>query len=331
MKSYLLNRKHYTSINNHTSSSLISTCGVPQGSVLGPLLYNIYCNDLVSISNNDCKITQYADDTCIIIATQSIKDLDIELKSVCLKVEEWFNSNGLTINSLKSNYMVFNKCSHNFQISINNLSIKEVEMVNYLGIIMHRYFNWNETVEKKVRSLSKLKYLFIILSKYIEKSKLLLLYKSLVLSKIAYGIEFFGNTSAKNVNIIQRLQNWFLKLILRKPRLYNTLKLHKEANILLIKDFIEYRKCVFAFDIQNQYGNNEYSQLIKVQDQNTVSTYNTRSKENIFLGKYGHFKEKMVFTQCFSAWNKLPLNLKQNNARKSFKDELFKFKLISYS
>jgi len=331
MKSYLLNRKHYTSINNHSSSSLISTCGVPQGSVLGPLLYNIYCNDLVSISNNKLKITQYADDTCIIITSESIKDLEIESKNVCLKVQDWFSSNGLTINSLKSNYMVFNRCTHNLQISINNLSIKEVESVNYLGIIIHRYFNWNETIEKKVRLLLKLKYLFIVLSKYIEKSKMILLYKSLVLSKIAYGIEFMGNTSAKNVNMIQRLQNWFLKLILRKPRLYNTLKLHKDANILLIKDFIEYRKCVFAFDIQNQYDNNEYAKLFQVQHQSNVSNYNTRSKENIFLGKYGHFKEKMIFTQCVSAWNKLPSNLKQNYVRKSFKDELFKLKLISYS
>jgi len=330
LKSYIIDRRHYTEVNNKKSETLISKCGVPQGSVLGPLLYNLFCNDLVAISDSNCKITQYADDTCFIVSSKSLDHIKELINIICSKIQTWFNSNCLVINNKKSNYMIFSKTPNTFKLKINNIDVEMSKSVNYLGIIIQNSLKWDETIDKKIKALLKLKYLFQILSKYIDRQKLLLMYKSLILSKIAYGIELYGNANKVQINKLQRLQNWFLKLILKKPKLYSTLNLHKDANILLLTDFIDFRKCVFMFDLQHSYVKNEYTSIINMRHQSSVSNYNTRSKNDIFLEKYSLYKNKMLFTQCALSWNRLSTSLKIISCRKLFKQELFNQKLSLY-
>jgi hypothetical protein len=119
-ESYLTNRQQKTSINNTLSSSLPVSVGVPQGSILGPLLFIIYINDMPNIVKH-CKIILYADDTLLYYSSNLVKDIELcvneDLHSIC----KWLDENLLTLNCAKSKFLLFggNCCLKTF----TNISI----------------------------------------------------------------------------------------------------------------------------------------------------------------------------------------------------------------
>ena len=133
-KSYLSDRKQFTLFRTGTSSIKLNNIGVPQGSCLGPLLFNIYTNDMHNLFSN-ITTTMFADDTvlskCGDNLNSLISDLNIELK----KLEDWCNFNKLALNSDKTKWMLFTNKSTpiHIPISINNTSIEKVDSSKYLG------------------------------------------------------------------------------------------------------------------------------------------------------------------------------------------------------
>lgn len=103
--SYLSHRKQYTAYNNVTSSFCSIPCGVPQGSILGPLLFLLYINDICN-SSNDVKFLLFADDTTIYLQGHDIINLTTTLNKELVKVNNWISSNKLTLNLNKTKYMI---------------------------------------------------------------------------------------------------------------------------------------------------------------------------------------------------------------------------------
>jgi hypothetical protein len=141
INSYLSNRKQYVHYNNTQSSLLDIICGVPQGSILGPLLFIIYINDLqIQTPVNALHYTLYADDTNLLISGDNINDTIQELNTHLTTLHQWFTSNHLFVNTTKTNYMVFSKKSsvrlHNFEIKLNNTIINRVYQKKFLGVII---------------------------------------------------------------------------------------------------------------------------------------------------------------------------------------------------
>ena len=108
IKSYLSNRKQYVSLNNKSSQTVSMLYGVPQGSILGPLLFIIYINDIVNISKI-CMFVLYADDANILITGNNISEINETFNTLSKNLETWVNINGLALNLKKTNYMIFCK------------------------------------------------------------------------------------------------------------------------------------------------------------------------------------------------------------------------------
>lgn len=146
LQSYLSNRKQYVSINNMKSHELLITTGVPQGSILGPLLFIIYINDLCQ-STNILKTISYADDTTLFIALNS-KDFQLQndmINNELKLVSEWLDLNKLSLNVSKTKFMIFH-CQNN-NIPLPKLQIKEeqienVSHFNLLGIELDTNHKW---------------------------------------------------------------------------------------------------------------------------------------------------------------------------------------------
>ena len=154
-KSYLQNRQQYVELQNQYSSQYIPiNIGIPQGSILGPLLFIIYINDF-HLSTNFLDFILYADDTCLINSFRQNKSsiINEELQ----KVYQWLSANKLSINTIKTKFMIFHNYQKNISnsipiIKVNNQIIERVKKFNLLGININKHLQWKyhtDTICKK--------------------------------------------------------------------------------------------------------------------------------------------------------------------------------------
>ena len=144
-RSYLSDRKQYVSVNGSNSDVLSITCGVPQGSVLGPLLFLIYINDLPNASK---KLTFYlfADDTNIYYECDDLPNLTKVVNKELRSVKRWLDANKLSLNIDKTNYIIFHSSSvkvpSDSDIKIGKKHIKRVKFVKFLGLLLDEHLSW---------------------------------------------------------------------------------------------------------------------------------------------------------------------------------------------
>ena len=144
---YLCNREQFVSINGINSETCELSCGVPQGSILGPLLFLIYINDLAYTSPNAITIL-FADDTNAIYKHRSYQELQRLINDDLTILCDWFKANKLALNETKTKYMIFhnfhNKPPENFNITLNNSTLERVEHAKFLDVAIQENLKWNK-------------------------------------------------------------------------------------------------------------------------------------------------------------------------------------------
>ena len=145
LKSYLSNRKQYV----YTKDV---TCGVPQGSYLGPLLFLIYINDLrLSLTKTSCG--HFADDTFIIFHSRTPKTIETIMNTELKEVVKWLRLNKLSLNATKTELIFFHSNKHplnydNISIKMNGLKLIPVDYIRYLGMYKDKYLDWNQHIKE---------------------------------------------------------------------------------------------------------------------------------------------------------------------------------------
>lgn len=185
--SYLSNRKQFIDFDGILSSHENVTTGVPQGSVLGPLLFLIYMNDFSNVSRI-FNFVLYADDTSLesplssfeCLASVSGTLVSNEINTELEKLYEWLCANKLSINLNKTKYMIFH-CRQRrvipaLDIKINETPIERVETFNFLGITIHENLSWKEHLNVISKKVSKIIGMFRRIKSFTPPSTLLLLY-----------------------------------------------------------------------------------------------------------------------------------------------------------
>ena len=210
MKSYLEDRKQFVQFDESISEMKAIHKGVPQGSILGPLLFLIYINDIPN-SSNLFNFLMYADDTTLYCCLEDIDSvnkelvLNRELKSVHL----WLSANKLTLNINKSKYMLFSKHKNTqlpkLNLKINNSNIQSTSEFNFLGLHINTKLNWDTHVNVIGNKISRVIGIIKKLQIIFPKEILLSIYNALILPHINYCLLSWGSGSvAKNIFLKQK-------------------------------------------------------------------------------------------------------------------------------
>ena len=159
MKSYLSNRLQFVQYNNTCSSYKTIQCGVPQGSILGPLLFLLYINDLGNVSNI-LELILFADDTNVFFSHNDFSSLTNIVNCEIERLSEWFKANKLSINTKKSNYTIFKprqkRILHNdLSIMINGRVIDRVKEIVFLGVILDEHISWKPHISRCPNTLTQ--------------------------------------------------------------------------------------------------------------------------------------------------------------------------------
>ena len=239
LKSYLENRTQCVEINNSISDLMEINLGVPQGSILGPVLFLIYINDLPNISDV-ANFYLFADDTAIIVKGNSYVDLQYKVNTIIPQIMRWFLSNRLSLNASKTYYQLYSLYANNIDIDIciNNMKIKRSFSVKYLGVILDENLKFDNHVSyiaskpsKHIGIMSKVKY-------FLSSRELLLLYNSFILPYINYCAVVWGCNYIHRIYKIVKLQKRALRIIDNKPFFFPSKGLFVKYKILRLPDMV---------------------------------------------------------------------------------------------
>ena len=209
---YLKNRKICTCLDGMKSIFHEVSFGVPQGSVLGPILFLLYVNDLPNVSN--FKTTLFADDANLNMSHSSIQTLQLLVNQEINKVDEWLKNNKLTLNYKKSNYMIIgsnHSKTNKFQLESNHNTISQTNNVKYLGVFLDNQLSWQPHIDQTIKKLSRACGMIFKLRYYVPLSTLKLIYYSMFHSVIQYSLLNWGRASKSQLHNIKILQNRFLR------------------------------------------------------------------------------------------------------------------------
>ena len=212
MCSYLKNRKQKVVINNSASTTQTVIAGVPQGSIDGPLLFNLFINDLVLFIEYTA-LGNYADDNNLSITGTNIENIKKLLLADFKTVIEWFSDNYMIINPDKCKYMSMGKNSYdNDTLSLNEFNLKNSDHEIILGITIDRKLTFNKHIKNLCKKAGQKLSAILRISPYLDENKKKLLYCSMIKSQFNYCPLVWMFCTRKSNNLINKVQERALRL-----------------------------------------------------------------------------------------------------------------------
>ena len=225
--------------NNATSYKKVM-CGVPQGSILGPLLFLIYINDLYNALRHT-KSFMFADDTNLLYSNKNVKELFYNTNQDLINIAKWFEANKISLNTNKTKYIFFhNKSQEDYiplkipDLLITNNKIERLKHIKFLGLIIDENLTWECHIKTLGTQISKTIGLMFRVRPLLNQNCLKQLYFSLIHSYLSYGNIAWASNYSTKLSKLFKLQKHVSRLILHKNKIEHAKPLMKQLNILTI-------------------------------------------------------------------------------------------------
>ena len=327
-RNYLTGRKQSVCLDGTVSEERIITCGVPQGSILGPLLFLCYINDLPNATNFDTIL--FADDTTFQLRggeADIYKDTNRELE----KASSWFIRNKLTLHPDKTKFMVFNHDTQG-EIKLQGKSLERIgenqktKAFKFVGIQIDEGLKWHHQVQHVVSKVRKTNFTLRKLRNFLPEAQKRLIYNALFKPHIEFGLEIWGCASTSVLQPIIKAQKQSIRLVTNSKWRAHTIPLLEKLKTLELTDLHESKCLILVNKILNSKAPKSLSSII-------TQKLSARPQRKVFLEtKIASTKAQSIspISMIPRMWNQSPLGI-PNESLNGFKNGVKKTKLKVYS
>ena len=327
LSSYLSNRTQFVSINGVTSSTLPISYGVPQGSILGPLLFIIFINDF-PMSSDLFKFVLFADDSTL---TCSFDETDGEVVARTVsdeltKIDAWLLINKISLNYDKTKFIIF---SYRKNFSIPNLKfgnyfIFNTNKIKFLGLLIDKNLKFENHVDLINSKIARGNGIIYKLNKYLPQDILRTLYFTLIHPHITYGIEVWYGSSDSIKNKVQVLQKKSVRAMSSLPFNSHTHQYFKDNFILKLEDLFRWQLSTRIFKSLQDPINDGFML-------DTHYSHSTRYGDRFVLPRFNLTKTQSSFVyRKLLIWNEIPSEIKSIENHKKFKSTLKNYLISNY-
>lgn len=331
MSTYLQDRQQCVAISKLNECNEMTTyysnysCikyGVPQGSVLGPILFILYINDIIDITNHKCIL--FADDISIIVTSDkknnSINDHELDINKTVKTIIEWLDINNLTINLSKSNYIHFNNTYRSrpkvdLNIKYNNTIINNISETKFLGVTIDRTLNWIPHIKNVCKKVNKFVYALRQIKRITDIKTAVTAYHAYVESVLRYALIIWGNGDSASLKRLFSSQKKCLRAICGIPPYESCRPLFAKLGLLPLP-------CLYILEI-GLFVKKHGLLFKKASDINARSRRDGNKLILCEVPKSAKYN-KNCLTMCVRIFNKIP------NEFKSLNLTLFRRKLYDW-
>ena len=328
--SYLSNRLQYVFYNDYSSEYKSVKYSVPQGSILGPILFILYVNDIHNCLHKLNNIL-FADDTCLFTSHESLNVLIQTVNEELSTFNEWLKANKLLLNVEKSSYIVFarrKKIPPDIPvIIINDSSLKRTFEINFLGINLTHNLSWNLHIKTLINKLNKIKGILYLVGQYLTRPSKVLIYYSLIYSNLIYGNILWGRAPNSILKGLVTCQKKIIRTVMNVNRSEHTHGLFVELEFLKINEINMFCTCIFVFKSLH---------LLTLPCDyycfNNNNTYNLRNN-NLLKFPFASSNQSQSSPKYYGCalWNSLPSEITSTNSLYTFKRKLKLYLLSLYN
>ena len=327
-ESYLKDRDFFVSIDNFNSKRTKMTCGVPQGSILGPLLFNIYMLPLAQImDNNKICYHSYADDTQIYITISPGDYSPIQALIKCLEhVNDWMSQNFLQLNKSKTEVIVFGAKEEREKVSaqLQSVMLKTTNEARNLGVVMDSDLTFN----KHIKTITKSAYFHL---KNISRIKSLMsqqdlekLVHAFIFSRLDYCNGMFTGLTKKSIRQLQLIQNAAARVLTNTKKIEHITPVLKSLHWLPVYQRIDFKILLLVFKALNGLGPKYISDLLIRYEPSRPLRSSGTGLLSVPRVKTKHGEAAFSF-YAPHIWNKIPENCRSADTLSSFKSRLKTF------
>ena len=299
IKSFLENRQQLTIVNGEHSDWLKLEQGVPQGTVLGPLLFNLYVNDLPQTIDKSCTLVQYADDTTLLSFHSDPETATKSIENNFNKILLYFHLNRLMINVDKTQFIVFSapskkKLTENLSLKVGNYQVNLTETVKFLGVNIDISLTFDKEINKILQKMATAIQTIKCIRDDIPLRTRILLLNTLVLSHLHYPCMLLNGCTQDNIEKLEKQIKWGIRIIMNISKRDSVTLLRKQHKIPTARNIIEYRSAHYL----HRLCRNDAPAFTHIRFPNSEFRYNHRTGTLLFplTCKTDFLRKSFLFT-----------------------------------